>query len=58
MNIITIIIIAICVIISFIILGIVIGLIYLKKSEEPIEEKTDEEISKINNPKKNNIEEN
>lgn len=58
MNIITIIIIAICVIISFIILGIVIGLIYLKKTEKPIEEKTDKEISKINNPKKNNIEEN
>lgn len=52
MNIITIIIIAICVIISFIILGIVIGLIYLKKTEKTIEEKTDKEISKINNPKK------
>ena len=41
-------------IISFIILGIVIGLIYLKKpekpiSEEPIEEKTDEEIFKTKN---------
>lgn len=58
MNIITIIIIAICVIISFIILGIVIGLIYLKKTEKTIEEKTDKEISKINNPEKNNIEEN
>lgn len=58
MNIITIIIIVICVIISFIILGIVIGLIYLKKTEEPIEEKTDKEISEINNPEKNNIEEN
>lgn len=55
MNIITIIIIAICVIISFIILGIVIGLIYLKKSEKPIseeliEEKTDKEISEIKKP--------
>ena len=45
----------ICVIISFIILGIVIGLIYLKKtekpiSEEPIEEKTDKEISEIKKP--------
>lgn len=50
MNIITIIIIAICVIISFIILGIVIGLIYLKKTEEPIEEKTDKEISEIKKP--------
>ena len=39
----------ICVIISFIILGIIIGLFYLKKTEEPIEEKTD---------KDNNIEEN
>lgn len=46
MNIIAIIIIAICVIISFIILGIVIGLIYLKKSEKPIEEKSDKEILK------------
>lgn len=51
MNIITIIIIAICVIISFIILGIVIGLIYLKKPEEPIEEKTDEEIFETKNHK-------
>ena len=58
MNIITIIIIAICVIISFIILGIVIGLIYLKKTEKPIEEKTDKESSKINNPKKYKIDKN
>jgi hypothetical protein len=50
MNIITIIIIVICVVISFIILGIVIGLIYLKKTEEPIEEKTDKEISEIKKP--------
>lgn len=58
MNIITIIIIAICVVISFIILGIVIGLIYLKKTEEPTREKTDKDFSKTNNPEKNNIEEN
>lgn len=51
MNIITIIIIAICVIMSFIIVGIVIGLIYLKKPEEPIEEKIDKEIFETKNHK-------
>ena len=38
----------ICAVISFIILGIIIGLFYLKKTEKPIDESIDKENFKIN----------
>ena len=45
-------------VISFIILGIVIGLIYLKKTEEPTDESIDKENFKINSPEENMDKEN